>query len=143
VKRDFAVAVCGHLVEVQKPGLAVVEAKLLFGPSGQQIVGALHVGRGEGFAVMPFDAVTQRERQLCPFFVRAPAGRKIRHDGFNPVLRYVLVKQDEVIEDPHHRHDRRDAPFLQDRHAGRAVAVKHSQNAALLLCDRALGEYES
>jgi hypothetical protein len=125
MKRDFSVAVRRDLVKVQKPSLAVVETEFLLGFSDQQIVGALDVGGGEGFAVMPFDAVAQRESQLCPLFVRAPAGRKIRHDRLDPVLWHMLVKQDEVIEYPHHRHDCRDAALLEDRHAGGAVAVKH------------------
>jgi len=48
----------------------------------------------------------------------------------------MLIKEDEVIEHPHHRHDRRYAALLEDRHAGGAVAMKHPQDPALLLRER-------
>ena len=48
----------------------------------------------------------------------------------------MLIKEDEVIEHPHLRHDRRYAALLEDRHAGGAVAMKHAQDPALLLRER-------
>src|SRR5205823_8597938 len=49
------------------------------------------------------------------------------------VLSDVLVIENEVIEDAHHRHDRRPGRILVDRHRGRAVPVIDPQGATLLL----------
>src|SRR5712671_6766701 len=72
VKSHLALAVCRYFVEVEKPSLAVIEAQFLLGFSAQQIVGAFDVGGGERLAVMPVDALAQREGQLGPFLVRSP-----------------------------------------------------------------------
>src|SRR6516225_2011200 len=76
VKSDLALAVCGHLVEVEKSCLAIIEAQPFLRFAGQQIVCAFDVGGGEWLAVMPFDALAQREGQLGRFLVRGPAGRQ-------------------------------------------------------------------
>ena len=55
----------------------------------------------------------------------------------------MLVEEDKVIEHPHHRHDRRYAPLLEDRHAGGAVAVKHPQHAPLLLGERSVRHHHT
>ena len=143
VKSHLAVAIGRHFFEIEEPGFAEVETQFLVGLSAQQIVRAFDVGGGEQLAVMPFDALAQREGQLGPFLVRGPAGRQIRHDRLDPVLRHVLVEQHKIVEHPHHRHDRRDAALLDDGHAGGAVTVKHAQGAALLLRERRVGESHS
>src|SRR6202011_4455251 len=132
----FAVATSSDTVDVVEPSLAVVEAQLFLRLASQEVVGAFDVGGGERPAVVPFDALAQLEAQLGPVFAPRPARRELGHDRLDPVLRHVLIKEHEVIEYPHHRHDRRYAPLLEDRHAGRAVAVKHPQDAALLLGER-------
>src|SRR6185437_10848795 len=63
----------------------------------------------------------------------APAIGEIRDDIVEPVLLFVLVEQNEVVEDGHHwRHHGNGALFV-DRHIGGAVAVKNTQRAAGLL----------
>jgi hypothetical protein len=130
MKRRLAVAGGGDAVNVMNPRFAVVEAQLFLRLAGQQIVGAFDVGGGERRAVTPFDARADLEARLCSVFAPRPARREFGHDRLDPVLRHMLIEEHEVVEHPHHRHDRRYAALLEDRHAGRAVAVKHPQNAA-------------
>ena len=121
------VASCAPLVvvffEIDPPALAVIEAQLLLALVGQQIERAFDVLRGERLAVVPFDAVAQLEGQLGAVLVPCPARGELGHDRLHAVLRNVLVENDEIVEDAHHRHDDADRPLLVDRHAGRAVAV--------------------
>jgi len=44
-----------------------------------------------------------------------------------------LLEEHEIIEDAHHRRNRRDRCLLVYRHARRAVAVKEFKDAAALL----------
>src|SRR5258707_13853570 len=73
-----AVAAGGDLVDIEKPGFAVVEAQPLGRFAGQQIVGAFDVCGGKGLSVMPFDALAQLEVQfvaiLAPTPTRADVG---------------------------------------------------------------------
>ena len=56
VGRDFA--------EIEELGLAEVETLLLLGSADQEIIGVSDIGGGPGFAVVPFDDVSQPEGQL-------------------------------------------------------------------------------
>jgi hypothetical protein len=51
----------------------------------------------------------------------------------------MLVEHDEIIEEPHRRTQRREGRLFVGRHAGRAVEMIHSQDAALLLRKGRLG----
>src|SRR5271169_2115598 len=130
---DLMIAVCGHLREISVPGLAGIEAQLLARLAGQQIPSTLDILGGEGLAVVPFDALTQREGQLSPFLVPRPARGQIRHDRAQAVLWNVLIEHDEIVEHAHHRPVDRDRRFLEKRHARRTVEMADFQNAALLL----------
>ena len=101
--------------------------------AGQQVPGAFDVCGGERLAVVPFDALAQREGQLGAVLVPRPARRQIRHDRLQAGLRHVLLVHDEIVEDLHHRLLGRACRFLEDRHARRAVEMRQSENAALLL----------
>src|SRR5438045_3479452 len=86
---------------------------------------------------MPFDAAAQLERDALSVLARCPAFREVRKNIIEPVLRLGGIKYDEIVENAHHWHRRREGRFLIDRHAGGAVAVINPQSAALLLsmCD--------
>ena len=88
---------------------------------------------------MPFDALAEIEGQFGAVLAPRPARRELRHDRLLAVLAHMLVEEDKIIEHPHHRHDRRYAALFEDRHAGWAVAMKHPQDAALLLRERHVG----
>jgi len=84
-------------------------------------------------AVVPFDALAQAERQFGAVLVPRPIGGQIRDYRLQAVLRHVLLVQDKVVENSHHWDLGRVRRFLEDRHAGRTVAVVDFQNAASLL----------
>src|SRR6516164_1712588 len=65
--------------------------------------------------------------------VPRPALGQFRLDELGPILLLVLLEQHEVVEDAHHRRDRRDRRLLVDRHARRAVTVKEFEDPAGLL----------
>src|ERR1700724_1894792 len=92
---------------------------------------------------MPFDALAELKAKFGAVLAPRPARRELRYDRLFAVLPDVLVEEDEIIEHPHHRHDRRYAALLKDRHAGWAVAMKHPQNAALLLGKRHVGRHHA
>src|SRR5271166_2136863 len=100
MKGDLIVAVRRHLREVAVPALARIDAELLAGPAGEEIPGAFDVLGGERLAVVPFDALTQREGQLGPLFVPGPAGGKVRDDRPQAVLRHVLIEYHQVVNTP-------------------------------------------
>src|SRR5256885_2127163 len=54
------------------------------------------------------------------------------------VLRYILLVDDQIIEDSHHRPLGDNCRFLVDRHARRAIGVVHPENAPLRLSERRL-----
>ena len=66
---DLVIAVRGDLFEVAVPGFTRVEAQLLRLFALQQIPGAPYIRSGEGFPVMPFDALPQRKGQLGALLV--------------------------------------------------------------------------
>ena len=136
VERDLVIIIDRYQVEVAVPCFARVDAELLRRGSGDHVPGAFGIGRGEGFAVVPFDALAQLEGQRFAVFARTPALGQIGDDRGKIVLRYVLVKHHEIVEDPHHRPEHRDRQFLVDRHAGRAGDQRHSQCAARFLGER-------
>ena len=63
-KRHLVIALGGDLLEIAVPSLTGVDAELLARLAAEQIPGALDVFGREGFAVVPFDALAQPERQL-------------------------------------------------------------------------------
>ena len=71
--------------------------------------------------------------QFGPVLVPRPAGGQIGHYRLHAVLLHVLVKNDEIVEDPHHRPIGQYRRFFVDRHARRAVEDGNSQNATRLL----------
>jgi len=129
------VAARDHLLDIAVPGFARIDAKLLARLAAQQVPGAFDVLGREGLAVMPFDAVTQREGQLGALFVRRPTGGQIRDDRARAVLRHVLIVDDEIIETPHHRPQCRGRRFLEERHARRAVEMRNLEDTARFLGD--------
>ena len=130
---DRVIAFGRDIVEVAVPRLARVEPQLVRRFPVQHVPGALDVGRGERLSVMPFDALAQFEAELCVVLVPGPAQGQFGLDEFRPVLFFMLVEQHKVVEDGHHRSDRRDRRLLEDRHARRAVAVKEFEHPAALL----------
>src|SRR5215472_11901617 len=63
---------------------------------------AFDVLGGEWLAVMPFDALAQREGQLGAFLAPRPADGEVGHDRLHSVLWGVLFVHHEIIEDAHH-----------------------------------------
>src|SRR6516162_10138740 len=98
-----------------------------------QVPGAFDVIGGKGLAVVPFDALMQPECQFGAILVPRPIGSQIRDDRVEAVLRHVLLVQDEIVEDAHHRDLGRIGRLFEDRHAGRTVPVVDFQYAARLL----------
>ncbi len=133
MESDFVIAVNGDLVEVTIPGFARVDPELLARLSSEHVPGAFDVGGGERLAVMPFDALAEREPQPSPIIAPRPAGREVGYDRLEAVLRYVLVEDDKIVEDRHHRPLGRKGRFLVDRQAGRAVPSRYPENPSLLL----------
>src|SRR6266436_4417773 len=103
MKRRGKIAVGSDPFEVLVPGLARVGTQLLLRFAEQQVPGAFDVIGGEGMAVVPFDALAQPERQFSAVFVPRPIGGQIRDDRLQAVLRHVLLVEDEIVEDAHHR----------------------------------------
>ncbi len=128
------IAAGADTVEVPIPGPARVYAEAVWRFAEDHVPGALHVGGGERLAVMPAHSLAQAEGQFFPVFAPRPAAREIGNDRIQAVLRNLLIEQHEIVEDRHHRRDHRNCHFLQDRHAGRTVAVRHVEDAARLLC---------
>src|SRR5438128_7712478 len=87
--------------EVLVPGLARIGAQLLLRSAEQQVPSAFDVIGGEGMPVVPFDALAQAERQFGAVLVPRPIGGKIWDDRLQAVLRYVLLVEDEIVEDTH------------------------------------------
>src|SRR5215472_9832355 len=133
MKGDLIVAIRGYIREVAVPPLAWIDAELLAGFAGQEIPGAFDVLSGKGLAVMPLDALAQRQGQLGSLFAPRPTGGKVRDDRLQAVLRHVLLVHDEIIENPHHRPVDRDRRLFEQRHACRTVEMGYSQHAALFL----------
>ena len=73
VKGDLVVAVGRHLRHIVEPGFARVDAQLFLRLALQQVDRAFDVGGGERLAVMPFDALVQREGQFGAVLAPAPA----------------------------------------------------------------------
>ena len=144
MKYRFTVAVGGHLLDIMVPDLSRIGPQLVRRFAEQQTPSAGHVLGREGLPIMPLDAVPQLELQLSPVLAEFPGGRKIGHDRLEAVLLRVLVVDDEVVEDPHHRQHGRDRRLLEDRHAGRAVAMIDLEDTALLLreCRDGDGEFD-
>src|SRR5215469_4342261 len=117
------IAIGGDLVEVLVPGLAGIRAQLLLRLAEQQVPGAFDVIGGKGLAVVPFDALAQPECQFGAVLVPRPIGGQIRDDRLQAVLRHVLLIQDKIVEDAHHRDLGRIGRLFEDRHAGRTVPV--------------------
>ena len=134
VKGDLVVAVGRDLLDVAIPRLARIDPELVGVDPAQPVPGAFDVGRGERLAVVPFDAAAQREGQLLAVLAPAPFGRQIGNDRCEAVLWHMLVEDDEVVEDAHHRDPGGDRQFLVDRHRGRAGEIEHLQDAAVFLC---------
>ena len=66
---NFVIAIGGDRFEVPPPGLARIDPELLARFPGQHVKGALDILGHERFAVMPVDALAQREGQLGPVLV--------------------------------------------------------------------------
>src|SRR6516164_7281409 len=100
MKGDLIIAVGGDPIEVAIRGFPGIDPKLLARRIHQQIPGALDVLRRERLAVVPFDAMPQRQGQLGSFLVPRPARRQIGHDRLEAVLLDMLVEHNEVVEHP-------------------------------------------
>src|SRR5215471_4470048 len=86
---------------------------------------------------MPAHALAQPERQLGTVLAPRPLRREVGQDRLHCVLRHMLVEQDQIVEDRHHRRNGRDCHFLECGHARRAVAMGDMEHAARLLGERA------
>jgi hypothetical protein len=62
----FEIAVYLDVSDIVPPGFARVGAEAFLAAPRQEVPGAFDVGRGEGLAVMPFDAGMQFEGQRLP-----------------------------------------------------------------------------
>src|SRR5438552_2150211 len=93
----------------------------------------LDVFGGERFAVMPLDPLAEPEAYPRVVVVPFPALGQLGLDQIEPVLLFVLLEEDEVVEHPHEGRNRRDRRLLMDRAARRAVAVKEFEDTAGLL----------
>src|SRR5947209_20606903 len=100
MKRDLGVAVDRHLVEIAVPGFAWIDPQLFARLAADHVPGALDVSGAERLAIMPFDALAQREGQLRPLLVPRPAGGQIRHDRGEAVLLHMLVEHHEIVDYP-------------------------------------------
>ena len=138
----FEIAVGFDRGDVVPPGFAGVGAEPFLAAAAQEIPGAFDVGGGEGLAVMPVDAGVQFESQAVALLAPRPAVGEFGADRLEAVLGDVLVVDDEVVEDPHHRDLGRIGPLLMDRHAGGAVAVVDAQDAARFLGRCGLWKHE-
>ena len=125
MKGDLVIAVCADLLEVAIGGFAGIDPELLARRIHQQIPGALDIPGGQRLAVVPFDALPQRQGQLGSVLVPRPARCQIGDDRREAVLLHMLVEHDEVVEHPHHWPLGKDGGFLQHRHARRAVDAVH------------------
>jgi len=130
---DFVFAVRADLFEVAIPGFARIDAELVARPFEQEVPGALDVLGRKRLAVMPFDALAQRQGQRSPFLVPRPAGRQIGHDRFKAALLHVLVEHDEIVEHSHRRPLGKRVHAIEHRHARRVVPDVHFENAARFL----------
>ena len=133
VEGDLVITIGRHPVEVEIPSLARIDAELFAADAHQQIPGAFDVGGGKGLAVVPFDALAQREGQLLAVLAPGPARRQIGDDRVRAVLRHMLIEHDEVVEHAHHRPQCRTGRFLEQRHARRIVEKRDLQDAPGLL----------
>ena len=136
VKGDLVVAVCLHLGEVVVPGFARVDAQLLLRRALQQIEGAFDVLGSKRFAVVPFDAVPQGQRQLGAILAPGPAGGELRYDRIGAVLLDILLVDDQVVKYAHHRPVHGGRRFFEKRHARWAVEMPDPERAARLLGGR-------
>ena len=82
---------------------------------------------------MPAHAAPQLKSKRGHILIPRPLCRQIGHDRVDPVLRHVLSKENQVVEDGHHRILGRIERFLVDRHARRTVVLEHSEHTAALL----------
>jgi hypothetical protein len=91
---------------------------------------------------MPFDTLPQRESQLGPFLVRGPARGQLWNNRPHAVLCDMLIVQDEIIEYPHDRPQRRSRRLLEERHARRAIEMGDFKNAPCLLSECHAGDQQ-
>jgi hypothetical protein len=110
-----------------------VETQLLARLAGQEIPGALNILGRKRPAVVPLDALPQREGELGSVLAPRPAGGQIGQDRLHAVLFDVLVEHDEVVEHAHHCPRRDGIHLLVHRQARRGVKSVHVQNTARLL----------
>jgi len=137
------ICVSSDRFDVLIPRLAWIGAELLRRLAEQQVPGTFDVIGSERAAVVPFDTPAQRECQLAPVLVPRPIGGQIRDDRSQAVLRHVLLIEDEIVEDAHHRDLGRVGRLFEDRHAGRAVSMVDLENSARFLRQRRPGGEQS
>src|SRR5712675_308414 len=133
IESDLEVAVGRDIDNLVIPGLARVLAEFLWRLAHQHVEGAFDVGGRKLLAVVPLDPLPQLEIEDLFVIAPSPALREVRNDGFQAVLRHVLLVNDEVVEDRHEGNVDRIGRLLMDGGAGRAVPVIDPQDAALLL----------
>ena len=125
-------------IQVAVPRLARIGAQFVCGGAEDQVPGAFDVRGGEGLAVMPAHSLPELKGQLGHIGIPRPFGRQIGLDRVDPVLRHVLPEENQVVEDRHHRVLGRIERLLVDRHARRAVVLKHPEHTAVLFHRRRL-----
>src|SRR5580704_5114031 len=86
---------------------------------------------------MPFDSLAQGEGRPRAVLVPFPSAGQVGHDRFQPVLRGVLIEQDQVVVDAHQRPLAPGRRLLVDVEARRAVGAVYSKDTPTLLRDGA------
>src|SRR6266436_9899860 len=105
MKGDFVVAVDSDLGQVPVPALARIDPQFLAGPAGERVPGAFDVLRRKRRAVVPRGTRAQTKSERGPVLVPRPALGEIRTDRLERILRNMLIEEDEVVENRHHRSD--------------------------------------
>jgi hypothetical protein len=87
-----------------------------------QFEAAFDVGGGERLAVVPFDTLAQLEGQLGGVLAPRPVGGQIGDDRFEADLLLMLVEQDKIVENAHHRPFAARLRFLEERQVSRVAS---------------------
>src|SRR5262245_426438 len=122
MKGDTAVTIDGDLGQVPVPALARIDPQLLARLAGQRVPGAFDVSRRKRSAIVPPDTRVQTKSERGSVLVPRPALGEIRPDRLEGVLRDMLIEEDEVVENRHHRGDGDARRLFVYRHARRAIA---------------------
>jgi len=93
-------AVHGHALDIGVPALAEIDLEILRCRAGQQIQVPFHVGRGEGFAVMPLTPLRSENVSVFPSSLHFQLSARSGTMPSRLFLPLVLVEHDKVVEHP-------------------------------------------